>query len=189
MFGPPDLLITDGGSEFAGAVQVVNELFGTVHEVVPEVLGCQEAERHEPIVKLMMMRTIKAMDLRGLSQMRLAALAAFSAKNRLCNKGGVSPLQAVTGRSSRLAFAADFRWPCAVQVQPGLGEQRGTRSGRADSSRSCGSVSLVGRARGTEKDPWKTSEKGPWSMCTTLQPAARDKLGAYRTTMPGRALG
>ena len=102
MFGPPDLLITDGGSEFAGAVQVVNELFGTVHEVVPEGAKWRmgQAERHGAIVKLMMMRTVKAMDLRGLSQMRLAALAAFSAKNRLCNKGGVSPLQAVTGRST-----------------------------------------------------------------------------------------
>ena len=28
VFGPPDLLITDGGTEFAGSVQVLNELFG-----------------------------------------------------------------------------------------------------------------------------------------------------------------
>eukprot|EP00439_Symbiodinium_sp_Y106_P028973 s5458_g3.t1 len=80
------------------------ELYGTVHEIVPEGAKWRvgQAERHGAIVKLMMMRTIRAMDLRGLSQMRLAALGAFSAKNRLCSKGGVSPLQAVTGRNSVL---------------------------------------------------------------------------------------
>ena len=80
------------------------ELYGTVHEIVPEGAKWHvgQAERHGAIVKLMMMRTIRAMDLRGLSQMRLAALGAFSAKNRLCSKGGVSPLQAVTGRNSVL---------------------------------------------------------------------------------------
>ncbi|CAE7743820.1 unnamed protein product [Symbiodinium sp. CCMP2456] len=101
-FGPPDLLITDGGPEFAGQIPILTDLFGMVHEIVPEGAKWRmgQAERHGAIVKLMMMRNVKAMALAGLKHMRLAALCAFSAKNRLSNKGGVSPMQAVTGRAS-----------------------------------------------------------------------------------------
>ena len=104
VFGAPDLLITDGGPEFAGQVQTLVELFGTVHEIVPEGAKWRMglAERHGAIVKLMMMRMVAAMNLSGLVAMRQAALAAFSAKNRTCNKGGLSPMQAVTGRSTTI---------------------------------------------------------------------------------------
>jgi len=60
VFGPPDVLVTDGGAEFAGSVQVTNDLFAVVHEVVPE--GAQwrlgQAERHGAIVKLMLMKMV-----------------------------------------------------------------------------------------------------------------------------------
>ncbi|CAE7461836.1 unnamed protein product [Symbiodinium necroappetens] len=102
VFGPPDLLITDGGPEFAGSVQVMNDLFSVVHEVVPEGAKWRlgHAERHGAIVKLMMMKMVKALNLKGAAEMRRAAASAFAAKNRTLNKGGVSPLQAVTGRNS-----------------------------------------------------------------------------------------
>ena len=52
VFGPPDLLITDGGPEFAGSVQVMNDLFSVVHEIVPEGAKWRlgHAERHGAIV-------------------------------------------------------------------------------------------------------------------------------------------
>ena len=104
VFGPPDVLVTDGGPEFAGTVAILNDLFGVVHEVVPEGAKWRsgQAERHGAIVKLMIMRMTKEMSLKGVADMRKAAIAAFSAKNRICNRGGVSPLQAVTGRNSML---------------------------------------------------------------------------------------
>ncbi|OLP94024.1 EF-hand domain-containing protein 1 [Symbiodinium microadriaticum] len=114
-FGPPDLLLTDGGTEFAGHVEILNQLFGVVREIIPEGAKWRmgQAERHGAIVKLMIMRMAKALSLKGLDGMRQAALAAFSAKNRLMNKGGVSPIQ-----------GAD-----ALPVQPGDGDQRGIREG------------------------------------------------------------
>ena len=54
------------------------------------------------MAKLMMMRMVKEMDLRGLAEMRQAALAAFAAKSRTFNRGGVSPLQAITGKNNMI---------------------------------------------------------------------------------------
>ena len=104
VFGPPDLLITDGGPEFQGAIQTLNDMFAVVHEVVPEGAKWRlgQVERHGSVAKLMMMRMVKEMDLKGLEEMRRAALAAFAAKNRTFNRGGVSPMQAVTGRNNML---------------------------------------------------------------------------------------
>ena len=104
VFGPPDLLITAGGPEFQGAIQTLNDMFAVVHEVVPEGAKWRlgQVERHGSVAKLMMMRMVKEMDLKGLEEMRRAALAAFAAKNRTFNRGGVSPLQAVTGRNTML---------------------------------------------------------------------------------------
>ena len=104
VFGPPDLLITDGGPEFAGSTQALLELLGVFHEVVPEGAKWRlgQAERHGAILKLMIMRMVKALGLSGLDDMRQAVLAATTTKNRICNRAGVSPMQAVTGRNSLL---------------------------------------------------------------------------------------
>ena len=45
-----------------------------------------------------MMRTITAQQVRGMDDLKMVASACFGAKNRLCNKMGMSPIQAVTGR-------------------------------------------------------------------------------------------
>ena len=67
VFGPPDILVTDGGTEFAGSVQVMNDLFSVVHEVVPEGAKWRmgQAERHGAIIKLMMMKMVKGLGLNG----------------------------------------------------------------------------------------------------------------------------
>ena len=102
IFGTPDVLVTDGGTEFSGAVQSPNELMGVIHEVVPEGAKWRlgHAERHGAILKLMIMKMVKSHNLKGYTEMRLAVTAAVMAKNRLANNGGVSPLQAVTGRNN-----------------------------------------------------------------------------------------
>ena len=48
--------------------------------------------------KPMIMRTIAAQQVKGLEDLKMVAAACFGAKNRLCNKMGLAPVQAVTGR-------------------------------------------------------------------------------------------
>ena len=104
VFGPPDVLYTDAGTEFAGTVATLNEVMGVLHEIVPEgakwKLG--QAERHGSILKLMVMKMTKSHNLAGLDEIRMAVTSACAAKNRLVNHGGVSPMQAVTGRQALL---------------------------------------------------------------------------------------
>ena len=104
IFGTPDVLVTDGGSEFAGTVETLNQLMGVVHEVVPEGAKWRlgHAERHGAILKVMLMKMVKSHNLCGLENIRMATLAAVMAKNRLANYGGISPLQAVTGKNNVL---------------------------------------------------------------------------------------
>ena len=104
IFGPPDVLYTDAGTEFCGTVATLNEVMGVLHEIVPEGAKWRlgRAERHGAILKLMMMKMVKSLNLQGLDDMRMAASAACAAKNRLTNNGGVCPLQAVTGRQSMI---------------------------------------------------------------------------------------
>ena len=104
VFGPPDLLVTDMGKEFAGTIDTLNEIMGVKHDVIPDGAKWRlgHAERHGSILKIMMMKMVKALNLQGLDDMRMAATAACAAKNRLCNHGGISPLQAVTGRNALL---------------------------------------------------------------------------------------
>jgi hypothetical protein len=52
------------------------------------------------VIKLMMMRVILTHQVEGLEDMKLVATSCFNAKNRLCNRMGLSPLQAVTGRNT-----------------------------------------------------------------------------------------
>ncbi|CAE7522180.1 unnamed protein product, partial [Symbiodinium necroappetens] len=70
VFGPPDTLVTDGGPDFQGSVGVMLELLGIVQEVVPEGAKWRlgQAERHGAVLKLMMMKMVKGMGLRGLTR-------------------------------------------------------------------------------------------------------------------------
>ena len=101
VFGTPDLLVTDAGSEFAGAMETLNQLMGVVHDLIPDGAKWRlcHAERHGAILKLMVMKMVKSHTLKGYEEMRTAVVAACIAKNRLSNQAGVSPLQAVTGRN------------------------------------------------------------------------------------------
>ena len=104
VFGPPDVLLTDGGREFLRIMETTNELFGVQHEVIPDGAKWRlgHAERHGAILKIMIMKMVQSHSLRGIDDMRVAAGAAVAAKNRLTNLGGASPLQAVTGRDTMI---------------------------------------------------------------------------------------
>lgn len=99
-------------------VERIAQLLDFRHEVVPPSAKWRHGqdERHGAIVKLMIMRVIHAQQLTGLEQVRLASVACFSSKNRLSNKMGLSPLQAVTGRNTTL--------PNSVMEQLGSGHVR-----------------------------------------------------------------
>ena len=102
VFGPPDVLLTDGGREFLGVMETTNEIFGVQHEILPDGAKWRlgHAERHGAVLKIMIMKMVKSHTLKGLEDIRMAAGAAVAAKNRLTNNGGASPLQAVTGKQS-----------------------------------------------------------------------------------------
>ena len=59
---------------------------------------------------------VAAMQLTGQVALRQACLAAFAAKNRTVNKGGVSPMQAVTGRSATIPGSL-IQQICAGQMR------------------------------------------------------------------------
>ena len=104
VFGPPDVLITDGGTEFQGALARMNELFAVQHEVVPDQAKWRlgHAERHGSIMKIMLMKVVTELQIDNLKDMQCALASCFASKNRVVGKHGVAPLQAVTGRNTPL---------------------------------------------------------------------------------------
>ena len=104
IFGPPELLQTDGGREFAEGVIQLTRVLDFKHDVVPPGAKWRQGqvERHGGILKLMMMRVVEAQQAEGLQSMRLVVTACLAAKNRMVNKLGLSPLQAVTGRNTSI---------------------------------------------------------------------------------------
>ena len=104
VFGPPDVLVTDGGTEFQGHINYLNELFAVQHEVVPDQAKWRlgHTERHGAILKLMIMKIVQSLRIDNLEEMTWAMTSAVASKNRLVNDAGISPLQAVTGRNAPL---------------------------------------------------------------------------------------
>ena len=104
VFGPPDVLLTDDGSEFKGAIIRLNELCGVQHDVVPDQAKWRlgHAERHGAILKVLMLKMVTALQLANVEEMSWCLVYALAAKNRLVNKAGMSPMQAVTGRNSSM---------------------------------------------------------------------------------------
>lgn len=108
VFGAPDLLITDGGTEFQGSIIRLNDLFAVQHEVVPDQAKWRlgHAERHGAVVKVMLMKAIQELRFETLQDMQTAACACFASKNRIVGKNGIAPIQAVTGRNTPLPGAS-----------------------------------------------------------------------------------
>ena len=104
VFGPPDVLLTDGGSKFYGSVARLNDLFAVQHDIVPDQAKWRlgHVERHGAIVKVMMLKVVQELQISTLQDMQCALASCMASKNRIATKGGVSPLQAVTGRNTSL---------------------------------------------------------------------------------------
>ena len=118
ILGAPEVLQTDGGKEFEDVVHRLSRLFDFRHEVVsPGAKWRQgQVERHGAVIKLMMMRVILTHQVEDLEDMKLVATSCFNAKNRLCNRMGLSPLQAVTGRNTAVPTSI-LEQLCSGQVK------------------------------------------------------------------------
>ena len=81
-----------------------------------------QVERHGAVVKLMMMRVIHSQQAQGLEDVKMVASACFAAKNRLCNRMGLSPLQAITGRNTAVP-ASLMDQLCSGHIRQALNEQ------------------------------------------------------------------
>ena len=120
VFGPPELLQTDAGREYEDVIQKISRVLDFRHEVVPPGAKWRQGqvERHGAVVKLMMMRVIHSQ----LEDIKMVASACFAAKNRLCNRMGLSPLQAITGRNTAVP-ASLMDQLCSGHIRQALNEQ------------------------------------------------------------------
>lgn len=124
VFGPPELLQTDAGREYEDVIQKLSRVLDFRHEVVPPGAKWRQGqvERHGAVVKLMMMRVIHSQQAQGLEEVKMVASACFAAKNRLCNRMGLSPLQAITGRNTAVP-ASIMDQLCSGHIKQAMNEQ------------------------------------------------------------------
>lgn len=153
VFGPPDVLMTDSGTEFRGSMERLNDLFAVQHDMVPDQAKWRlgHAERHGAILKIMMMKTTAAVRIDSLEEMQHALTAALVAKNRLTNTAGVSPLQAVTGRNSPL--------PGSLLAQISSGKVRYVTNEALDKDESLRRAERI-RAAAIESCHWLDAHEG-----------------------------
>ena len=132
--------------------------------------------------------------------MRQAALASFAAKNRNANKGGVAPVQAVTGRNTIIpgSLISQISTARSVQVQPGVGDQRGVgqaeririrameayrRLDSQEASRSTvAGLGFMIKATEARRNPRRCGH-----LCLRPLQTAEDRLNDCRTTPLGQA--
>ena len=102
VFGPPQTLMSDGGREFEGVLEMVLRAFQVYHDVVPPTAHWRMAlaERHGAVLKLMVMKVIKEKSISGLDEMRSAVVASTAARNLQARVAGYSPMQLVFGKEN-----------------------------------------------------------------------------------------
>eukprot|EP00439_Symbiodinium_sp_Y106_P022212 s3337_g2.t1 len=100
VFGPPDIVMTDAGTEFAAQTEELLRAFDIQHEIVPPTAKWRMglAERHGAVLKLLVMKTILSTTAKGYSETKECVLASVVARNRQMRVGGFSPTQIVLGR-------------------------------------------------------------------------------------------
>eukprot|EP00438_Fugacium_kawagutii_P019634 Skav232807 [mRNA] locus=scaffold614:489248:497143:- [translate_table: standard] len=102
VFGPPQTLMSDGGTEFGGSLEMVLKAFQVYHDIVPPTAHWRMAlgERHGAVLKLMVMKVIKEKTIMGLDEMQSATVSATAARNLQVRLAGYSPMQRVFGREN-----------------------------------------------------------------------------------------
>ena len=100
VFGPPEIVMTDAGSEFAAQTESLLRAFDIQHEIVPPTAKWRMglAERHGAILKLLVMKTVETTTAKGYAETKECVLAAVAARNRQMRVGGFSPAQIVLGK-------------------------------------------------------------------------------------------
>ena len=82
--GPPEILMTDQGSEFAAETEQLNIKFAVFHDMV--FAGARWrmalAERHGAVLKVLLMKLIKEASVNGLDKMKAAVTSACASRNR-----------------------------------------------------------------------------------------------------------
>ena len=71
-FGPPQVLMSDGGSEFCGSLEALLRTFQVFHDMVPPTAHWRMAiaERHGAVLKLMLMKVIKEQSVAGIEEVQ-----------------------------------------------------------------------------------------------------------------------
>ena len=100
VFGPSEVFMSDGGSEFAADTEALMRAYDVFHEMVPPSAKWRMglAERHGAVLKLLAMKTIHAVAAQGYSATKECVVAAAAARNRQARVSGFSPAQIVLGK-------------------------------------------------------------------------------------------
>ena len=100
IFGPPEVLMSDAGTEYASETESLMRAYDVFHEMVPPSAKWRMglAERHGAILKLLVMKTIYAVTAKGYSETKECVVAATAARNRQARISGFSPTQIVLGK-------------------------------------------------------------------------------------------
>ena len=78
VFGPPEVLLSDAGTEYAADTESLLRAFDVCHEMVPPATKWRMGlgERHGAVLKLLVMKTIYATSAKGYSETKECVMAA-----------------------------------------------------------------------------------------------------------------
>ena len=115
VFGPPEVLMSDAGTEYAAETEELLRSYDVHHEMVPPSAKWRMglAERHGAVLKLLVMKTVHATTAKGYHETKECLIAAVAARNRQTRVGGFSPVQIVLGK--------DLAIPSSILDQIGRG--------------------------------------------------------------------
>ena len=119
VFGPPNILMTDQGTEFRGVLEPLLKTFAVFHEMVPPTAHWRMslAERHGAVLKVLLMKVIKETVVTGLEDLQSAVASVTASRNQQVRVAGYSPIQLVFGRDSTMpgnlmdALAGQMKFP------------------------------------------------------------------------------
>jgi len=103
-FGAPEILISDGGSEFSGIFARRAEQLGIYPHVTDAESPWQNgrAERHGQLIQELLVKGLETEVVTTESELELLGLELVAQKNRCLHRGGYSPYQLVVGANPRL---------------------------------------------------------------------------------------